>query len=243
MKLKKKVIGIGLGMVLTSGLILSIPRLNELTKVYANTGSQQVISKVKTETALEVALKEFFSLEDFNDKFSDFAEDESWIVPDMSSLGSEDGGKTHGWLISPSEEDFLQGEVLQEESQDYIEGARVADIRQALADRDIKENAAIRTALHDYASLEEFNTWFSPVGDTEMASYTPDELWMIPDLSDVGSNDSGKSHGWTSFRTKGEAQNSDITDMGTGKVVYTFKVSDGASARTIREALAERDKT
>lgn len=241
MKLKNKVFGLGVGIALTSGLILSIPKLNELTKAYANTGNQQVISKVKTETALEVALKEFSSLEDFNNKFSDFAEDESWIVPDMSSLGSEDGGKTHGWLISPSEEDFLQGEVLQEESQDYIEGASVADVRQALAERDSKENAAIRTALHDYASLEEFNACFSPIGDTEIASYTQDEQWMIPDLSDVGSNDSGKSHGWTGARTKEEAQDSDVTDN-TGKVVYTFKVSDGASAGAIREALAERDK-
>ncbi|WP_285142109.1 hypothetical protein [Lactococcus petauri] len=103
------------------------------------------------------------------------------------------------------------------------------------------ENLAIKTALHDYASLEEFNARFSPVEDSMTASYTPDEQWMIPDLSDVGSSDDGKSHGWTGFRTKAEAQDSDVTDMNTGKVVYTFKVSDGASAGEIRKALAERD--
>lgn len=104
-----------------------------------------------------------------------------------------------------------------------------------------QENLAIKTALHDYASLEEFNARFSPVEDSMTASYTPDEQWMIPDLSDVGSSDDGKSHGWTGFRTKAEAQDSDVTDMNTLKVVYTFKVSDGASAGEIRKALAERD--
>lgn len=106
---------------------------------------------------------------------------------------------------------------------------------------DEKENVAIKTALHDYASLEEFNKRFSPTGDTETASDTPDEQWMIPDLSDVGSNDNGKTHGWTTFVTKEQAEDNDVVDE-TGKVVYTFKVSDGASAGAIREALAERDK-
>ncbi|EKF50408.1 hypothetical protein [Lactococcus garvieae] len=109
--------------------------------------------------------------------------------------------------------------------------------------QDKPENLAIKTALNDFASLDEFNAQFSPVEDNMTASFTPDEQWMIPDLSDVGSNDGGKTHGWTGARTKEEAQDTDVTDMNTGKVVYTFKVSDGASAGEIRKALAERDKT
>lgn len=241
MKLKNKVIGLGLGIALTSGLVLSLPMLNELTKAYANTENQQVNNKVKTKTALEVALKEFSSLESFNHRFGDES-GENWMIPDLSSHGSEDSGKTHGWIVATSEKVALEESAMQEEPPEEIKGASVNEIRKALADRDSKENAAIRTALHDYASLEAFNAKFSPIGDTEIASYTPDEQWMIPDLSDVGSNDGGKSHGWTGFRTKEEAQDSDVTDMETGKVVYTFKISDGASAGAIREALAERDK-
>lgn len=204
-------------------------------------------AKVKKQNlALETAFNDFKSLDEFNTKFFDVS-DESWMVPDVSSEGSMDGGKSHGWTTSPTKELATDSNIVDNNTGEVVDtmrtsdGATAKEIRKALAERDAKENLAIKTALHDYASLEEFNANFSPIEDITTASYTPDEQWMIPDLSDVGSNDGGKSHGWSGFPTKEQAKDSDVTDE-TGKVVYTFKVSDGASAGAIREALAERDK-
>lgn len=241
MKLKNKLVGLGIGVALTSGIIISLPKLTELSKVYANTGSQQETNSTKKQSALKVALLEFSSLEDFNNRFGEES-DGQWMIPDLSSRGSEDGGKTHGWTITASEEVALKEASMQEEPQNEIEGASVSDIRKALYERDAKENPAIKTALNEYASLEEFNKRFSPIEDTMTASYTPNEQWMIPDLSSLGSNDGGKSHGWQGAPTREQAQDSDVTDE-KGNVFYTFKVSDGASAGAIREALVQRDKT
>lgn len=205
-------------------------------------------TKVKKQNlALETALNDFKSLDEFNTKFVDTS-DEAWMIPDVSPEGSNDGGNSHGWTTFPTKQRAHDKDIIDNNTGKSVytikssDGAIVGDIRKALAERDAKENPAIKTALHDYASLEEFNAKFSPVEDSVTAIYTPDEQWMIPDLSDVGSNDGGKTHGWTGARTKEEAKDSDVTDMKTGKVVYTFKVSDGASAGAIREALSERDK-
>ena len=135
MKLKNKLVGLGIGVVLTSGIIISLPKLTELSKVYANTGSQQEINSIKSQSALDVALLEFYSLEDFNNRFGDES-GEKWMIPDLSSHGSEDGGKTHGWIITDSEEVALKEASMQEEPQNEIKGASVNDIRQALSERD-----------------------------------------------------------------------------------------------------------
>jgi hypothetical protein len=135
MKFKNKIIGLGVGVVLTSGLIIAIPKLHTLSKVHANTETQQMTNQRNTNPTVKLALQEFLNLEDFNKQFSEEA-DERWLVPDLSSLGSEDGGRTHGWTITASKEVFLQETMLQEEPQEYIDGASVGDIRKALIERD-----------------------------------------------------------------------------------------------------------
>lgn len=94
------------------------------------------------------------------------------------------------------------------------------------------QNLALKIALNDFKNLDEFNTKFFD---------TPDEAWMVPDVSSEGSMDGGKSHGWTTSPTKELATDSNIVDNNTGEVVDTIKTSDGATAKEIRKALAERD--
>ncbi|UYT10344.1 hypothetical protein [Lactococcus garvieae] len=95
-----------------------------------------------------------------------------------------------------------------------------------------KKNLAIEVALHDFTNLEEFNTTFFD---------TPDNSWMVPDVSSEGSNDGGNSHGWSIMPSQELAEDSNIVDDDTGKTVYTLKASDGSTAGEIREALAKRD--
>ena len=95
-----------------------------------------------------------------------------------------------------------------------------------------KQNLALKTALNDFKTLDEFNAKFFD---------TPDEAWMVPDVSSEGSMDGGKSHGWTTSPNKELATDSNVIDNNTGEVVDTMKASDGATAKEIRKALAERD--
>ncbi len=243
MKANKILLGASLSTLLVSGVLIT-KNITHADNTNVNHESQlssnELEKKQKHNETIDVALRDFSSLKKFNDYFNNNnLSNENWLIPDLSTEGTQDSGKTHGWAISQTEESAKEYLKRNEEVVKNI--ASVKDIRAALAERDAKENVAIKTALHDYASLEEFNAKFSPIEDTTTASYTPDEQWMIPDLSDVGSNDGGKSHGWSGFPTKEQAEDSDVVDE-TGKVVYTFKVSDGASAGAIREALAERDK-
>lgn len=54
-------------------------------------------TKVKKQNlALETALNDFKSLDEFNTKFFDTS-DEAWMIPDVSAEGSNDGGNSHGW--------------------------------------------------------------------------------------------------------------------------------------------------
>jgi hypothetical protein len=53
--------------------------------------------------------------------------------------------------------------------------------------------------------------------------------------------DGGKSHGWTTSPNKELATDSNVIDNNTGEVVDIMKASDGATAKEIRKALADRD--
>jgi hypothetical protein len=93
---------------------------------------------------------------------------------------------------------------------------------------------ALEIALQEFESLEAFNARFSP-------DDTPDVNWLIPDTSEMGSEDGGKTHGWTSFPSKEEADDSEITDTETGEVTAVISAKDGATAGEIRQILSERD--
>lgn len=82
--------------------------------------------------------------------------------------------------------------------------------------------------------MEAFNARFSP-------DDTPDVNWLIPDTSKMGSEDGGKTHGWTSFLPKEEADYSEIKDTETCEVTAVISAKDGATAGEIRQILSERD--
>lgn len=111
--------------------------------VYANSDTNEItvesqIKETPINPTIGQAIKEFSTLKEFNNHFQGELMDEQWMVPDLSSLGSEDGDITHGWTISPSREASLKNLIQDENGNEMnqIEGASVKDIRQALSERD-----------------------------------------------------------------------------------------------------------
>ena len=104
-----------------------------------------------------------------------------------------------------------------------------------------KQSLAIEIALHDFESLEDFNSRFSPIEGDLNGAYTSDEHWLVPDTTENGSNDEGKTHGWCGFLSEDDASDNEITDMVTGQVTDIIYAKDGATAGEIRAALTARD--
>lgn len=106
-------------------------------------------TKVKKQNlALETALNDFKSLDEFNTKFFDTS-DEAWMIPDVSAEGSNDGGNSHGWTTFPTKQRAHDKDIIDNNTGKSVytikssDGAIVGDIRKALAERDAKENPAI----------------------------------------------------------------------------------------------------
>lgn len=105
-----------------------------------------------------------------------------------------------------------------------------------------ENNLAIKTALHDFSNLNEFNKYFenSNMGNKFVdGNELLDDQWMIPDLSNLGSEDGGKSHSWSISLSKEQATEQEKAQMKNKEMV--MKTSDGASVKEIRKALVDRD--
>lgn len=102
------------------------------------------------------------------------------------------------------------------------------------------ENLAIKIALQDFSSLEEFNNYFLEYDSKGNASLISDDTFIIPDT--LGDNGTTKQHGWSEFPSEKEADDVSVYDESTGHTTYQTK-SDGATVREIRKALVERGDT
>lgn len=125
------------------GSIFTLSSFGKEDNVKAQVTPQTEI-KVKKETsnlALETALNDFTSLDEFNKKFFD-THDEAWMVPDVSSEGSMDGGESHGWTTSPTKELATDSNIVDNNTGKVVDtmkasdGATAGEIRKALAERD-----------------------------------------------------------------------------------------------------------
>lgn len=99
------------------------------------------------------------------------------------------------------------------------------------------ENLAIKIALQDFSSLEEFNNYFLEYDSKGNTSLIFDDTFIIPDT--LGDNGTTKQHGWSEFPSEKEADDVSVYDESTGHTTYQTK-SDGATVREIRKALVER---
>ena len=103
-----------------------------------------------------------------------------------------------------------------------------------------KENLAIRIALQDFSSLEEFDNYFLDYDSNGNTSLKSDDNFLIPDT--LGNNGTNEQHGWSEFPSEREADDVSVYDESTGHTTYQSK-SDGATVKEIREALVERGDT
>ncbi|USI69409.1 hypothetical protein LMK04_12320 (plasmid) [Lactococcus petauri] len=103
----------------------------------------------------------------------------------------------------------------------------------------IKQNLAIKIALQDFSSLEDFNKNFLDYDSSGNTTLMSDDTFLIPDtLADY--NDTEKQHGWNSFPSEKDAEDISVYDESTGHTSYQSK-SDGATIKEIRKALSDRD--
>lgn len=98
------------------------------------------------------------------------------------------------------------------------------------------ENLAIKIALQDFSSLEEFNNYFLEYDSKGNTSLISDDTFIIPDT--LGDNGTTKQHGWSEFPSEKEADDVSVYDESTGHTTYQTK-SAGATVREIRKALVE----
>lgn len=102
------------------------------------------------------------------------------------------------------------------------------------------QNLAIKIALQDFSSLEEFNNYFLEYDSKGNASLMSDDTFIIPDT--LGDNGTTKQHGWSEFPSEKKAEDISVYDESTGHTTYQSK-SDGSTVREIRKALVERGDT
>ena len=123
----------------------SIPKVAEAINLTSNEKETQT-NNSNENLAIEIALQDFSSLEEFNNYFLEYdskgnaclISDDTFIIPD--TLGNNGTTKQHGWSEFPSEKEADDVSVYDESTghttyQTKSDGATVREIRKALAER------------------------------------------------------------------------------------------------------------
>lgn len=123
----------------------SIPKVAEAINLTSNEKETQT-NNSNENLAIEIALQDFSSLEEFNNYFLEYdskgnaslISDDTFIIPD--TLGDNGTTKQHGWSEFPSEKEADDVSVYDESTghttyQTKSDGATVREIRKALVER------------------------------------------------------------------------------------------------------------
>ena len=123
----------------------SIPKVAEAINLTSNEKETQT-NNSNENLAIEIALQDFSSLEEFNNYFLEYdskgnaslISDDTFIIPD--TLGDNGSTKQHGWSEFPSEKEADDVSVYDESTghttyQTKSDGATVREIRKALVER------------------------------------------------------------------------------------------------------------
>lgn len=123
----------------------SIPKVAEAINLTSNEKEIQT-NNSNENLAIEIALQDFSSLEEFNNYFLEYdskgnaslISDDTFIIPD--TLGDNGTIKQHGWSEFPSEKEADDVSVYDESTghttyQTKSDGATVREIRKALIER------------------------------------------------------------------------------------------------------------
>lgn len=123
----------------------SIPKVAEAINLTSNEKETQT-NNSNENLAIEIALQDFSSLEEFNNYFLEYdskgnaslISDDTFIIPD--TLGDNGTTKQHGWSEFPSEKEADDVSVYDESTghttyQTKSDGATVKEIRKALVER------------------------------------------------------------------------------------------------------------
>lgn len=123
----------------------SIPKVAEAINLTSNEKETQT-NNSNANLAIEIALQDFSSLEEFNNYFLEYdskgnaslISDDTFIIPD--TLGDNGSTKQHGWSEFPSEKEADDVSVYDESTghttyQTKSDGATVREIRKALVER------------------------------------------------------------------------------------------------------------
>jgi hypothetical protein len=131
---KKLIAGVVVTLVAAAGASSVLASMNETHNSNVKKTEKKATNYTKKEDipAVKMALEEFKSIEDFNNKFEG-VKPEQWIIPD-DMTGKSD--KIHEWKVFLSQEDALnQGSSKEEVST----GATFADIKEALIVREVDQ--------------------------------------------------------------------------------------------------------
>ncbi len=123
----------------------SIPKVAEAINLTSNEKETQT-NNSNENLAIEIALQDFSSLEEFNNYFLEYdskgnaslISDDTFIIPD--TLGDNGTTKQHGWSEFPSEKEADDVSIYDESTghttyQTKSDGATVREIRKALVER------------------------------------------------------------------------------------------------------------
>lgn len=123
----------------------SIPKVAEAINLTSNEKETQT-NDSNENLAIEIALQDFSSLEEFNNYFLEYdskgntslISDDTFIIPD--TLGDNDTTKQHGWSEFPSEKEADDVSIYDESTghttyQTKSDGATVREIRKVLVER------------------------------------------------------------------------------------------------------------
>lgn len=129
-----------IGVIGISG-VFTLFSFKKIDNVKAQVTAQSEPKIEKKNLAIEIALHDFKNLEEFNTKFFDTS-DETWMIPDVSPEGSNDGGNSHGWTSFPAKENAKDSDIIDNNTGKTIyttkasDGATAGEIRETLVDRD-----------------------------------------------------------------------------------------------------------
>lgn len=123
----------------------SIPKVAEAINLTSNEKETQT-NNSNENLAIEIALQDFSSLEEFNNYFLEYdskgnaslISDDTFIIPD--TLGDNGTTKQHGWSEFPSEKEADDVSIYDESTghttyQTKSDGATVREIRKVLSER------------------------------------------------------------------------------------------------------------
>lgn len=128
---KKLITGVVVTLVAAAGASSVLASMSETHNSNVKKTEKKASNYTKKEDipAVKMALKEFQSVEDFNNKFVG-VKPEQWVIPDDMTGKS---GKTHEWKVFLSQEDALNQGIAEDK---VSTGATLADIKEALIVRE-----------------------------------------------------------------------------------------------------------